>query len=470
MITSCGYLQVNPPPDVKAVPDQGEQAAWLAAAANMLAAADYGYGADVQEKAESIFKDLTGHFGTHDEGWTDAAMQWWLISPFNEWPGNPYKLVTVIGNKMPPLPWDHKSGPSMIAGYLRQGHIVSVSITWPDPKRPASFSGGHVLNCWGDDLGEKKNSHHTPSHLRVTDSYRNKGGIIQTYEYGPFYGPLPDGRSHQGWSLAYDDNRPFIKHVILLSPVDFPDEGQEALLSRIIVQLNNDMTGTASGLKIDYVHNHPVSTFRGMIIRENGKSFSPKDSRIESGGNQAEWDFGRNGVENGKKYAVMMESSGEHNQWLGLRNGLLLGAKNEERQHLPEFESCLGGMPLLPRYQEVNATGGCVIFSLVFEMPVGNLASVAKEVEVLLQKQYPIYINPEQPVLNLIAPAGYTLIGVKAGHSYGWLSKEEQMEFSNWMVNQEWDHPFHGDTLKIDVNLIGLLPFPEGENFSRRPD
>jgi hypothetical protein len=36
------------------------------------------------------------------------------------------------------------------------------------------------------------------------------------------------------------------------------------------------------------------------------------------------------------------------------------------------------------------------------------------------------------------------------------------------MVNQDKPHFFTGDTLRIPLNMIGLLPYPEGENYGKR--
>ena len=57
-ISSCGYLQMNPPPDVNISEEGTDESGWMAAAANMLAAAGYGNGKNVQEKAEDIYANL----------------------------------------------------------------------------------------------------------------------------------------------------------------------------------------------------------------------------------------------------------------------------------------------------------------------------------------------------------------------------------------------------------------------------
>jgi hypothetical protein len=62
--TAADYMKLNPPPDVDK--EFINNSCWLAAAANMLAGADYGYSSgqtDVQLRAEYIYGQLVGEFG-----------------------------------------------------------------------------------------------------------------------------------------------------------------------------------------------------------------------------------------------------------------------------------------------------------------------------------------------------------------------------------------------------------------------
>jgi hypothetical protein len=63
---SADWLLMQQPPDVDK--DSPNMTCWLAAAANMLAGADYGYsyGSTVQERADGIYAELVNHFGTSE--------------------------------------------------------------------------------------------------------------------------------------------------------------------------------------------------------------------------------------------------------------------------------------------------------------------------------------------------------------------------------------------------------------------
>jgi hypothetical protein len=471
LLVSCGYLQVNPPPDVKAPDETLGKSAWLAAAANTLAAAGYGYGQDVQVKAEKIYLNLTDHYGENQDGWTDAAIQWWIGSDHNEWPENPYKLVTVIGNKRPPLPWKDPQGSLKIANMLRDGNFILASISWPGPDGSGTIRGGHVLNCWGDDRGEKKNSRLAPEHLRVTDSYRNKGGILQTYKYYDFERISPDGNGIvQGWFISYDEHLPFIKHIIILSKVSNPPAGNKALLSRIMMDIKNEMKESVSEISCEVLVDSPLLSFQSAILSNPDKIIRGKDIYFQ--GNQTvylcEWALDRKEVGSGAALVASFESVGEMGAWAGIKNGYMKDRQGEETIDIPAFSYRIETKPVGIRYQASNATGGYLLFSLTFIRSDTLFTDSAKTIETYILKQYPADINPEQPILYVTAQEGLGLKSINAGHSYGYLDPHEQKQFISWMTKTEINHIFSGDTLAIPVNMIGLLPFPEGENYAKR--
>ena len=77
------YMKMNPPADVDKAFLSGNNSCWLATAANLLGGAGYGTGTNVQARADSIYQQLTAHFGTTSGGWTDVALTWWLASANN---------------------------------------------------------------------------------------------------------------------------------------------------------------------------------------------------------------------------------------------------------------------------------------------------------------------------------------------------------------------------------------------------
>lgn len=72
-LSSCTYMKMNQPPDVDKAFLAGNNSCWQATAASMLAGAGYGDGATVQARADDIYGELIGHYGTGPTGWTDTA-------------------------------------------------------------------------------------------------------------------------------------------------------------------------------------------------------------------------------------------------------------------------------------------------------------------------------------------------------------------------------------------------------------
>ncbi|MFW6133210.1 MAG: PEP-CTERM sorting domain-containing protein [Planctomycetota bacterium] len=69
-------------PDVNKVnpSDPNDASCWQASAANILAAAGYGTGATAQQKANSIYSQMTAAWGTAGGGAPDQAITWWLAN------------------------------------------------------------------------------------------------------------------------------------------------------------------------------------------------------------------------------------------------------------------------------------------------------------------------------------------------------------------------------------------------------
>ena len=63
-VASAEWRKDPMPPDVDKI--KPDLTCWLATAANMLAAAGYGSGADAQEKAEGIYMQLKKQFGQYE--------------------------------------------------------------------------------------------------------------------------------------------------------------------------------------------------------------------------------------------------------------------------------------------------------------------------------------------------------------------------------------------------------------------
>ncbi len=121
------FLRLNPPPDVDKDFLEGNYSCWLATAANMLAAADYGNGNTMQARAEDIYGDMIDQYGTNLSGNPKTAIDWWLnYSDKNVWPSNPYDKCDQHLTSYDML------APQRIGNWLRAWNFVGLCINKKD--------------------------------------------------------------------------------------------------------------------------------------------------------------------------------------------------------------------------------------------------------------------------------------------------------------------------------------------------
>jgi hypothetical protein len=204
----------------------GDKTCWIATAANMLAGVGYGTGATIQARAESIYTTFQTQYGTTNGGWTDVGLTWWLDNAAPSPNTNPYQTVTVEGNKTK-LPWQNANGAKIIGNKMRSQNMVGLSISWPRCGN-SQGGGGHALTAWGDD-GANNTTALTanPTQIITVDSDRDPAlpvEDIHTYDYDNYNSPNPGGCTNgtggKGWYFNRDNNHPFIKHIVTLSPND----------------------------------------------------------------------------------------------------------------------------------------------------------------------------------------------------------------------------------------------------------
>lgn len=468
--TSCGYLKTNPPPDAEKDSESQDHTSWLAAAANLLADAGYGYGRTVQDRADRIYGDLVGHFSTDATGWTDAALQWWLESDFNVWPDNPYKLVRVYGNKRPVLPWNHPEGSSFIGEQLRQGNLVAASISWPASEGDIQGVGGHVLSCWGDDLKLKAPALRKPGHLRVTDSGRSLGGIIQTYRYDDYRKPNPNGYSlGPGWYISYDHNHPFIKNIVILSRQMEAVEDKlmvESLISLRMVSSETDASGFAAGIACSQA----LGGLKVEVLREKRKNIiEDQYPKILYNYATIDFDFLRNPVPKGQSIVVNWELITAPSPVITLQEVILKQpAQSTQDSVLPELSLGIESMDASPRSLRKDFTGGYILGSadLLLHDPENSGHGQVTLLRFVLQ--YPYDENPERHALVLNGSPNLEVSSIRLGHSYGMISTDSLWNYDKWITYIDQVQVLSGEAQRIDINWTGLLPYPKGEDLSRK--
>ena len=470
VLSSCGYLQMNPPPDVEMEEGGPNRTAWLAAPSNMLAAAGYGIGKNPQEKAVNIYNQLTGHFGTTNTGWTDAALQWWLQSEHNKWPGNPYKLVTVEGYKNPSLPWSRRDGANLIAARLRAGQFIAASISWPGTPDDPEGKGGHVLNCWGDNRKEKNLSGRIPEHLRVTDSYSQPGGIIQTYPYDAFNSPNPGGASAgYGWYIEYDENHPFIRNIIMLSPVFA--ETESARLSRYLVSMKtyNESNEQASGITYTLATSEPLLQHSSAFIPGTKDAIGSRDRiisvQVDDNRSVCSFNLPRNSVGQDQSLTFFSSFVSRPSSWISLDDISFLYDRND-RAGVEKAISFRLKTPLKDgKLLEKGFCGGYLLGS--FQAIPSADKSIDFPCEVRFIEQYPYDLDPEKHVFMMSCDSGTRITNVRFGHSYGWIGEDSLWSHEQWITFVSDTLHFQKDTLSIDLQWKNLLPYPKGEELEK---
>ena len=307
-VTFGDWLKVDPPADVdKDGVTSPDNSCWMAAASNMLAAADYGNGATPQARAEDIYADLvawqtsgSNPTGKVSGGWTDSALSWWLGSANNTSAGtNLYTVVTVYGNKSK-VPWANANGARFLGNELRCCQFTGLSISWPRTTAGGSPSGGHAIACWGDS-GGSANLTGNPSQVIVTDSDRDSGGDVQTYTYDSYTNPNPSGHDEgNGWYVNYSNNHPFIKHIVTLCPTDDPSDHTQTQKIVSSYRIHQDQLPHATDLHYKVYTDVEVLSYKTEINWPTGNTPTIAESATYAGNDRdtitVDWDLSDNPV------------------------------------------------------------------------------------------------------------------------------------------------------------------------------
>jgi hypothetical protein len=229
------------------------------------------------------------------------------------------------------------------------------------------------------------------------------------------------------------------------------------------------MESRAGKMSFHWHSDEPVLSLSSEIIIQDGQYISGKVGDVQGNENvQINWNFNRNDLEKGKKFHISTESSGKWDAWTNLSNGYAVDRQSQDSMYLPEISWKMEGNEIGQRNMSSSVTGGYFIVALSFQEYDSLIADTSDVVTIYILRQYPAGINPEKPAIHISAANSYFLSSFKAGHSYGLPDPAGQIGFASWMVNQDIGHFFTGDTLRIPLNMIGLLPYPEGENYGKR--
>lgn len=467
-VVMADWMKMDPPPDVdKAAHGHfNTGTCWQATAANILAGAGYGNGATVQQRADAIYTQLVAHFGLGG-GWTDQAISWWLNSANNTWPNNPYTVVTVYGNKNPKNPWANANGAKFVGNELRRCQFVGLSISWPVAGGQVG-EGGHAITCWGDEGGPNPLGAN-PTQVKVTDSDKDNGGDVQTYDYDAYNNPNPGGPNEgNGWYIDYSNNHPYIKHIVTLCPTDDPSDDkntQKVVYSHRIHQNNSFLNAIDLHYKVgtdvdilSYRTTIDWQTSNSPVITEDGDP--PRNLTVD-------WDLSDNPVPYCTDVTITTEFV------LPSWNGIWY---DDVHFTYPTPGSIKPGLdwtmttPAVANPNVSDITGGYVIGSLELHsyQPVkgGKQELISQH---RLQHQYSFREDPElhQFILESTPDETDTFVidSLRFGHSYGLLDDSSMWVFDQWMTYEDSRLLVPGEPIVINIEWEGQLPYPPGDDY-----
>lgn len=461
------YRKMNPPADADKPGGLGtDNSCYLATASNMLAAAGYGTGASLQSRAEEIYGEMTSHFGIVNSGWTDVALSWWLNSSHNTWSANPYKLVTVYGNKYPKYPWANPDGPMFYGNELRRCCMTGLSISWPTTESSIG-SGGHAITDWGDDFGKTNPLTSNPLRVLVTDSDTDAGGNEQKYVYDNYNAPNPGGANEgNGWYFNYSNNHPYIKHIVTLCPTD--DPGDQLMTQRVSGSYTIHQNRFLKATDLHY----KVSTDVRILSYRTWLSWDTQDIVpviTESANKQqltVDWDLSSRPIPTGTEVTIhtelvlprynALQYSDIYFTYPDIKVGSELAVKFAEIKWRIESADLEKGK--LPN----NVSGGYVLAS--FDLEEVNSKGERELFPYQLVHEYSFNQSPYRHVLELSGRESAVVKNLRVGHSWNVPDAESFKKFKDWITVVDSPMKLSKDPQKIELDWRGKFEYPEGEN------
>lgn len=464
------YLKMGPPPDVdKADHLHGAKpTCWVAAGSNLLAAAGYGDGNNVQERADDIYDEICYNklCDCNDSGWDDTAIQKWLQSGFNTQKNtNPYTLIRIYGNRDPRPPYARTDLPEVVGDNLRRCNFLSLSIREPTCDVNVG-KGGHSIACWGDNGADVNDINSNPGKVKVSDSdYWDISVPVQMYTYDDYNNPNPNNCNEGvGWYIDYKDNHRYIDGFVTLEPNTNTHPLPRVLSASARFTYNGD-DPCALDLHYKISSNKQLLSYRTGIDWDtnNSPTFTEDTNWV-----RVEWDLSDNPVPQGSFVNVTAEIIVPYDDVNG--NSISIDSVLWTPLNLTPLPGALmwGRHNELPGGQAMyapNMCGGYVVCAcMIFADPDGMIP--IGEYHWLLDYDY--YQDPchHEIIFGPTEPATYFMGFFRFGHSYGFLTGEELQAFSDWKTYEYPTPPFpllQQRTFILD--WAGQLPYPQGQDY-----
>jgi len=458
------YQKMNPAADVDKgppvpAPPNVDNSCWMATAANMLACVGYGNGNTVQQRADDIYADMVANYGKTNTGWPEAALEWWLFdSPHNTWTNNPYTVVTPYGNKSM-YPWDNPNIPQTIGNELRRCLSVGLWFSWPVAGATVG-TGGHATTAWGDNLASGTLPIN-PTEIRMADSDRDGGGIIQVYTYDAYNNPNPGGPNEgNGCYFDYSNNHPYVRGIVTLSPTDDPsdDKQTQIVVGSYRIHQSNEIEATDLHYRVgtDTI----ILSYKTEI--DWGDELTPTivESQPQRTELTVDWDL----IDNPVPYC----------EWVTITTEFVLPTRNAieyEDVHftypepgiieiIPNLDWAIVTPMIKAAHTIEDVTGGFVIgsFDIVNPEVEYNNGIIA---EYRFIHQYYYNQDPELHYFTLSGQDNFNITNVRFGHTYGIPTVEELWKFDDWMTEID-KIPLEEKKYEFTIDWEGQLPYPKG--------
>ena len=456
------YKKMTNPPDVDK-DDYGHEndpTCWQATAANMLAAAGYGTGANVQARADSIYVQMNAKYGLNNGGWPDVAMKWWLSSGHNTWTTNPYIWVGVRGNRTVGIPWSNSAVPQIVGNKIRMCEYVGIGF-FPNTGM------GHVTAVWGDSGCTAENYdwpiQNNPEKIIMCDSdVFDIDGLLQTYTYTRYnYSP-----TRKAWKLNYSNNTRWVRCLSTLARSTIDPLGKYVRRQRIIGSYKITKPGIfPDATQLHYVVGPQSGTLLLYDTYIDWDTNSVPTVQVSIGTPKeltVNWDLSDNPIPFGSTITITTEMGSADGGGIWYKNVGFPGIY----ANIPDFgmdglHNQLGSSPYDPN--DPDMTGGFIYGSMDVTDGDGN------DGEFRWVEEYDFDQDPEWH--NIIvsphpeATEVYQISNLRFGHAYGLPDDTHSL----WTFDEWWSifpGPYElipaGPPLEFELNWAGrgLIPYP----------
>lgn len=492
LINPGPYMKCDPAADVeKADVSEESSACWLAAAANMLAAAGYGdltdydeQGSEIQFRADQIYKDMLTFLDGSKSGWAENAIKEWLCSPFNEWQDHYYKITTAYGLETPPLnemtsdldPLYDPKAPMKIANHLRRCDYVSALITWPMINQDGKIqaSGGHWLTCWGDE-GSNQVLLYNPDSLRVTDSDRDEDGDVQVYEYKQYY-ELHDieeqfdltGIWKSIWFLNYESQDapdsnlkdPFIRQVVVLSRPSLETSAMHVPLSQGSYRFFLPQRFEAFSLRYALATDADILNLITVVDGVNQLTYEAVDLKENQREYRVAWDFKKDPIRLDRVLTISTELAQPNQTGMTYQDLHLESVESGNTIAAPDIGWTISSVIIPKEQREHFALGGYVIGSFDVYSEKNDVEVTRPFAQYRLIHQYPFSRSPSNHWFKVHGAPGFYITNLRFGHSYGYFKGDDLWRFDKWKVSWEKiTYPLRAEPIELELDF-GPMPYP----------